>query len=46
MKTLITKLLLLIIAGLALAYYAFPWNSYGINVPFSGKDYKLGLDLQ
>jgi preprotein translocase subunit SecD len=26
--------------------YVFPWANYGIQVPFSGKDYKLGLDLQ
>ena len=46
MKTLITRLFLLVIAGLALTYYAFPWNSYDIEVPFGGSDYKLGLDLQ
>ena len=46
MKTLITRLFLLVIAGLALTYYAFPWNSYDIEVPFAGADYKLGLDLQ
>jgi hypothetical protein len=27
-------------------YYAFPWSAYNIDVPFSGKDYRLGLDLQ
>ena len=26
--------------------YAFPWSNYDIEVPFTGKDYKLGLDLQ
>lgn len=26
--------------------YVFPWGNYGIDIPFSGKDYKLGLDLQ
>ena len=46
MKTLITRLFLLIIAWFALTYYAFPWNSYNIEVPFAGQDYKLGLDLQ
>jgi len=46
MKTLITRLFLLVIAGLALTYYAFPWSSYNIQVPFSGQPYKLGLDLQ
>ena len=26
--------------------FAFPWSSFGMNIPFSGNDYKLGLDLQ
>ncbi len=46
MKTLITRLFLLILTWFALTYYAFPWNSYEIEVPFAGQDYKLGLDLQ
>ena len=46
MKTLITRLFLLILALFALAYYVFPWSSYNVSVPFSWKDYKLGLDLQ
>lgn len=46
MKILITRLFLLIIAWLSIAYYAFPWNSYDISVPFSGGEYKLWLDLQ
>lgn len=46
MKTLIIRSLLLLIALLALAYYAFPWNSYNINAPFASNNYRLGLDLQ
>ena len=46
MKVLITRLFFLVLAGFALLYYAFPWKEYNIHVPFSGLEYKLGLDLQ
>ncbi len=46
MKTLITRLFLLFIALFTLIYYVFPWSIYGLNLPFSNKDYRLGLDLQ
>ncbi|MDD3645878.1 MAG: protein translocase subunit SecD [Candidatus Gracilibacteria bacterium] len=46
MKNLIIKLFLLTLAGAMLFVYVFPWSAYNIEVPFSGKDYKLGLDLQ
>ena len=46
MKTLITRLFFLVLAGLALTYYVFPWKEYNIVVPFSWPEYKLGLDLQ
>jgi preprotein translocase subunit SecD len=46
MKNLIFRLLFITLAGVMLFSYIFPWSSYNINVPFSGKDYKLGLDLQ
>jgi len=26
--------------------FALPWSYFGIQVPFSGNEYKLGLDLQ
>ena len=26
--------------------FVFPWHNYGLNVPYTGKDYRLGLDLQ
>jgi len=41
MRGLIFRLFLLAIIWLGLFVYVFPWNSYGITVPFSGKDYKL-----
>lgn len=46
MKNLIFRLFLLTIAGALLFVYIFPWSAYNIDMPFSGKDYKLGLDLQ
>ena len=46
MKILVYRLFLLLISGSILFYYAFPWNTYNIDVPFSWKDYRLGLDLQ
>ena len=46
MKNLIFRLFFIILAGAMLFSYVFPRNSYGIDVPFSGNEYKLGLDLQ
>ena len=46
MRNLVFRLFLLLIAGASLFFYAFPWSAYDIEVPFSWKDYKLGLDLQ
>ena len=46
MRNLVFRLFFITIFGLLLFAFIFPWSSYGINVPFSGKDYKLGLDLQ
>ena len=46
MKNLIFKLFLIVVFGGMLFTYAFPWSNYDIEVPFTGKDYKLGLDLQ
>lgn len=46
MKNLVFRLFLLLLAWASLFFYAFPWNAYNIDVPFSWKDYKLGLDLQ
>ena len=46
MNKLIFRVLAMMALGLLLFSYVFPWNSYGIQVPFSGPDYRLGLDLQ
>ncbi len=46
MDKLFFKLFLIILLWAWSFYYAFPWNSYNIDAPFTGKDYKLGLDLQ
>ena len=46
MKNLIFRLFFIILAGALLFSYVFPRKSYGIQVPYSGNDYKLGLDLQ
>lgn len=46
MRHLIFRLFLIILSGLLLVGYVFPWTNYGIDVPFSGWEYKLGLDLQ
>ncbi|QFR39050.1 protein translocase subunit SecD [Candidatus Gracilibacteria bacterium 28_42_T64] len=46
MRNLVFRLFFIVIFGALLFSYIFPWNSYNIEVPFSGKDYKLGLDLQ
>lgn len=46
MDKLFFKLFLIILLWVWAFYYAFPWNAYNIDAPFSGWDYKLGLDLQ
>lgn len=46
MKNLILRLFFVVLVWGALFVYIFPWSSYSIDVPFSWKDYKLGLDLQ
>lgn len=46
MDKLFFKLFLIILLSLWGFYLAFPWSVYNIDAPFSGKDYKLGLDLQ
>lgn len=44
-KRFFNLLVIIFIAGFSL-FYTIPWNSFGINIPFTGTDYKLGLDLQ
>jgi len=46
MKNLLFRLLFILVAGGLLFVYIFPWANYGIQMPFTGKDYRLGLDLQ
>ena len=46
MRHLIFRLFLISLAWIMLISYVFPWSSYNIEVPFSGSEYKLGLDLQ
>lgn len=46
MKSLIFKLFFTVLGGVFILLFALPWNYFGLQVPFSGPDYKLGLDLQ
>lgn len=46
MDKLFYKLFLVILLWFWAIYYAFPWSAYDIDAPFSGKDYRLWLDLQ
>jgi len=46
MRHLIFRIFLISISGILLLSYVFPWHNYNINVPFSGGDYRLWLDLQ
>ena len=45
MKGLSWRLAFVVILFIASFIYVFPWNAYGINMPLTGGDYKLGLDL-
>ena len=46
MRNTVFKIFLITIISLWLFVYIFPWNSYDIKMPFSGKEYRLWLDLQ
>lgn len=46
LQQLIFRLFLLALGAGFIFLFAFPWTYFGINVPFSGREYKLGLDLQ
>lgn len=46
MKSLIFKLFFTLIGACFILVFALPWNYFGLQVPLSGPDYKLGLDLQ
>ncbi len=40
------NLLVIIFIAVFSLFYTIPWNSFGISIPFTWNDYKLGLDLQ
>lgn len=40
------KFLSIVVLGIILWVYTFPWNLYNINIPYLSSEYKLGLDLQ
>ncbi len=46
MRNLVFRMFFIIVVWLLLTAYIFPWHNYGYELPFSGKDYKLWLDLQ
>jgi hypothetical protein len=45
MKSLIFKLFLTAIGGCFIMLFALPWSYFNLELPFSGSEYKLGLDL-
>lgn len=45
MKSLIFKLFFTILGGCFILLFALPWSYFNVEVPFSGNEYKLGLDL-
>ena len=46
MRHLIFRLFIIVLFGVWLLSFVFPWSSYDLEVPFSWGDYKLWLDLQ
>lgn len=46
MKSLIFKLFFTLLGGIFVLLFALPWGYFSVDVPFSGPEYKLGLDLQ
>lgn len=40
------NLIIIVFIAIFSLWYTIPWNSFGINLPLTGWDYKLGLDLQ
>ncbi len=45
-SSLFWKFFSIVVLGIILWVYAFPWNLYGVNLPVLSHEYKLGLDLQ
>lgn len=46
MRHIVFRLFFIAISFFLLFTYVFPWHNFWLNVPFSWKEYKLGLDLQ
>ncbi len=46
MKNIWGRITAIVIVLLLSVFYVIPWETMGIELPFSGKEYKLGLDLQ
>lgn len=46
MEKLAFRIFFIIIVWFSAIMFVFPWNNYGIDIPFSWENYKLGLDLQ
>jgi hypothetical protein len=46
MKQLHTRVAAIFILATVALFYVLPWTAMGMNMPFTGKEYKLGLDLQ
>lgn len=45
-SSLFWKFFSIVVLGIILWIYAFPWNLYWVNLPLLSHEYKLGLDLQ
>lgn len=46
MKNWLLKVFTIVFLSILVWIFAFPWDIFGIKVPFSGETYRLGLDLQ
>ena len=46
MKNFGSRIAILVVLFIFAIYYAVPWTAFGVNLPLSWPDYKLGLDLQ
>lgn len=46
MKQIPTRIFTLVALVCLSLFYVIPWTAFGLDIPFSGKEYKLWLDLQ
>ena len=46
MKNGLLKVFTVVVLTMVLWIFVFPWDTFGIKVPFSGESYRLWLDLQ